>query len=315
MKLGQKLQNFVMFRNRFMRFLSTVILFVIYEVLSVLLCKTFRFVGTGAEDAGLYFWLIPFSCFIACFVGQFFGDILNIDGCFNDDFFTIIKRIAFIIVCGFSMVFGSAMSANMPKMEDPSAFGLALIYSWAFTPTLIYAGYTFLYPSYNQQKCRLPLFYLISLVGGYLLGLIYAFVCLDYPEIGSELYLLYAACVVWVVGIIYAFWWASGDGDRAFDECGNLLTSSGYDSSRYTTMYGYQVDTPEEQASADASYWAERQREQAEAEERRNLVRRSRCADCKYFWYDNEMVGRCSSWSSVRDRVSADDRACDDFNN
>lgn len=286
--------NFVMFKNRFLRFLSTIIIFVVCEIFSSIFGGVVKTTGQDPSFWKDCFTIAPFLLALACLVGQFFGDILNVDNFLNEKFFSWVKRIAFFIASGFALMFGAGVLLDgIPTLEKPSVFGTALILSWGFSALLTYIGYAFIYPSYGDKKYRLPLYYAFSIVIGYILGLVFAILSANLPEVPFGTYIFIGACIVYVVGIVRAV--RMNDDDKPFAELGD-------DSPLPMTMDEY--FNSDEWRVKDQEY-----KEYLESERRRRNPAGRVCCECKNYYLNDDLKGRCRIYG----RVWPDRKACDDF--
>ncbi len=286
--------GFFMFKNRFLRFLSTIIIFIVYEIFSVVFGGIVKGVGQNQSFLEECFGFMPVLLALACLVGQFFGDILNVDNFLNETFCSWVKRICFFIASGLALAFGAGVILEgIPTLEKPSVFGTALILSWSFSALLTYIGYAFIYPSYGDKKYRLPLYYAFSIVIGYILGLVFAILSANLPEVPFGTYIFIGACIVYVVGIIRAV--RVNDDDKPFAELGD-------DSPLSMTMDEY----------FNSDEWMVKQEEygeyQASERIRRNPSGRV-CCQCKQFYLNDDLKGMCY----ICGRVSSDHKACHNF--
>ena len=102
----------IMLKNRFMRLLTTII----FSAVLIVGASAIEIISNKLD----WEWNIPdgsifFTTMLTvavCLVGQFFGDIMDVDGWFNNLFVTLLKRVLF-----FAVALG-ALSSYSQKIKE-----------------------------------------------------------------------------------------------------------------------------------------------------------------------------------------------------
>ncbi len=188
--------------NRFTRLLALIIQF--FVVFAIML-----FIGLSIDDSSLIF--APTLIFAICFVGQLFGDIMNVEGWFNNTFVTLLKRIIFFVVVlatcifGVAYVIGDDVWGNM-VVKDASIFEKAINLATNFACPLAFFAYVMAYVMHAKEyhhidnkkwlPCLYITIYLASIVLGFIVSLIFNIVNIPYNVAPVVLGLIDVAIVV-----------------------------------------------------------------------------------------------------------------------
>lgn len=181
------------------------------------------------------------------------------------------------------------MSVKDAPVSAYDICGEAVFYAEILSMTLAFAGYIFWYPEYGQQKKRLVYYYIIYVVCGYLLGIVCGF--LTDVVANFKWYIFSISGIVFIAGVIYSF----RAEEPPFDEYGDSPTLSAKDRA-YLESDEFKV------ALEEGREWEEFQKR------RRNPNGRC-CLECKYFYFDDNMNGRCY----ILGKVSGGRKACEKF--
>lgn len=176
-----------MLSNRFWRFLTAILLFVII----IVPMSALEIISTNGDwewavpDGALF--IAPALTLLVCFVGQLFGDIMNVDGWFNNGFVTLLKRVVFFVVvlaaifvgAGFALG-GVGIASLLEKGASSLTLGvyIASMYAPAFAFLSYVIGYIVHSKSYYDEdnKKWLPFFFPISYVVAVLVGFLLALI-------------------------------------------------------------------------------------------------------------------------------------------
>lgn len=163
-----------MLRNRFLRFLTTVLMGVALLLVALWVEENVYEWGWKLPDAAtIGVVLFPFA---VCIVGQFFGDIMNVDTLFNNGFVTLLKRLVFFAVALFALLFGMAIlfDGSMDELLETggSFFEFGLCAAWAYSPAIALFCYVLEYTVFTTKKERMPMYFPISVGAGLVLGMV-----------------------------------------------------------------------------------------------------------------------------------------------
>ena len=246
-----------MLNNRFMRFLTTILMLIAVVVpMSVLeILSTNNDWNWNVPDMLLF--VLPIVPFIVCIVGQLFGDIMNVDTWLNNGFVTFIKRAAFFIVVLGALVIGAGLTMSLADLDElmdmkASPFVIGLCMAGTYAPAIAFLSYVFLYIRDGDNKRIMPFFFPISYLGsialGFILALVFHFANIDYD---TAIIILFALDLLMVaVGVIACFKTATWP----FEEGGYYYSSSssgsssgysgGYDDYSSSTSSGSSTPQP-----------------------------------------------------------------------
>lgn len=173
--------------NRFWRFLTAIVLFIIIIVpMSALeIVSTNRDWEWAVPDGALF--IAPALAFLVCFVGQLLGDIMNVDGWFNNAFVTLLKRVVFFVVVLAAIFVGAGFTLGgigIASLLERGASALTLgvyvasMYAPAFALLAYVIGYIVHSKNYYDEdnKRWLPFFFPISYVGAVIVGFLLALI-------------------------------------------------------------------------------------------------------------------------------------------
>ena len=164
-----------MLRNRFMRFLTTILMGVGLLLVALLINSSTHEWGWASSGSGVVIIGVLFP-FIVCIVGQFFGDIMNVDACFNGGFFTVLKRLVFFAVVLLALLFSMAVLFD-GTLDDVleaggSFFEFGICAGMAYSSAFALLCYVLEYAKYSSKKERMPFYFPISYGAGLALGMI-----------------------------------------------------------------------------------------------------------------------------------------------
>ena len=173
--------------NRFLRFLFTVVMFIIIIVpVSALEIVSANMDWDWSVPDGALF-IPPVLAFAVCIVGQLFGDIMNVEGWFNNGFVTFLKRAVFFflvlaaIFVGTGFALGGVGIASLLE-KGASSLTLGVYIASMYAPAFAFLAYVIGYIVYSkdcydeEHKKWLPFFFPISYVGAVLVGFAVAFI-------------------------------------------------------------------------------------------------------------------------------------------
>ena len=251
-----------MLRNRFMRLLTTILMFIAISIItsSLEITSTNNDWTWNIPDGTLF--LTPTITFAVCIVAQILGDILNVDSILNNAFVTFLKRLVFfaVVIAGLLVGTGTSAIANgLGDMLDANAsvieigVCLASAYAPAFALLSYVIGYILYSKNYHDtdDKKWLPFFFPISYFASIILGIILAAIItsaeLDFDT--SILVLIGVEIAIIIISIV-----ACGkSGTWPFEEEGYYYSSS-YSSSSSSSYSGYSGNSSSSNSTSTDTY-------------------------------------------------------------
>lgn len=243
-----------MLRNRFMRLLTTILMFIAISIITSYLeiTSTNNDWTWNIPDGTLF--LTPTITFAVCIVAQILGDILNVDSIFNNAFVTFLKRLIFFAVVIAGLLVGTGTSAIADGLGDmldvnASIIEIGITLASAYAPAFALLSYVIGYILYSKNyhdtddKKWLPFFFPISYFASIILGIILAVIItttkLDHD---TALLILIAVQIAMVVIAIVA---CGKSGTWPFEEEGYYYSSSSssYSSSSSSSYSSYSNTT------------------------------------------------------------------------
>ena len=192
--------------NRFKRLAALILLYAIIFIPMLI-------IGLATDDTSIIF--APTVIFVICLAGQFLGDIMNVEGLFNNRFVTLLKRVAFLAVVLAASIIGSGIVLgsdwwNIMMAEGNASFLVAGIkiapnFAGPFALCAYVFGYVMHSKRYHspENKKWLPLFlpitYVASIVAGLVTALILILVGVDGDGMALILGLIDAALAILAV--------------------------------------------------------------------------------------------------------------------
>ena len=167
--------------NRFARFVVTIFMYVLIFVPTLIVSLS--------VDNTLYIFM-PTLLFAVCIVGQFLGDIMNVEDIFNNLFVTIVKRLVFFAVIVGATFFGSGIAISGSSWDtlmerNASFFSVGMIIASMFAAPIAYFAYKLHYLSHSkhghriENKRMLPLLFPIIYVADVVFSLIVALILIN----------------------------------------------------------------------------------------------------------------------------------------
>ena len=164
--------------NRFTRLLALVLLYAIIFVPALVAV-------IATDETSILF--APTIIFAICLIGQFFGDIMNVEGLFNNLFVTLLKRVIFFAAVLIITVFGAAFvisddSWNIMMQQNPTFIMVAMNVATNFAAPFTLCAYVFFYVKHSKSchnadnKKWLPFFLPITYVASVVMGIIMALI-------------------------------------------------------------------------------------------------------------------------------------------
>ena len=162
--------------NRFARFVVTILMYAVIFVPTLI-------VSLNVDNT--FYIFMPTLVFAVCIVGQFLGDILNVEALFNNLFVTILKRLIFFAVIVGLTFFGAGVAISsgnwdLLMQKNASFFTVGMTIASMFSAPIAFFAYELHYVSYGkhahriENKRMLPILFPIIYIADVILSLIVA---------------------------------------------------------------------------------------------------------------------------------------------
>ena len=164
-----------MLRNRFLRLLTTILMGVGLLLIAFWGEKALVNGGSQIPDATLIGAVL--ITFAVCIIGQFFGDIMNVDACFNCGLFTFLKRLVFFAVVLLALFVGLSLAISYGGVADlleegASFFDVVLCSAVAYAPAFALLFYVLEYTVFSSPKVRMPFYFPLAYGAALALGVV-----------------------------------------------------------------------------------------------------------------------------------------------